>query len=237
MIQCLQTGGFEIAHVLLTHWHGDHTGGVPDLVSYEAKLRHCIHKNSPDHDQQPIAEGQVFTVQGATVRSVYTPGHAHDHMCFVLVEENALFTGDNVLGHGYSVEEDLGMYMQSLRKMQALSCSKGYPAHGAVIDDLPMRMQRYLHHKQWREQQVIEALPRRRSERGLHSGVSVQELLNVLHGELPQHVVELALQPFVSQILRKLAEDRKAAFMKVNGTRQWFLTESVKRTTANTRAC
>ena len=67
--------------------------------------------------QKAIADGQVFRVEGATVRAPFTPGHAHDHMCFELEEENALFTGDNVLGHGQSVFEDLGLFTKSLENM------------------------------------------------------------------------------------------------------------------------
>src|SRR5262245_54612 len=115
MIKLLQDRSIDIAYILLTHWHGDHTGGVPDLIAHDPSLADRVYKHMPDPGQRPIAEGQVFAVPGARVRAVHTPGHAADHMCFLLEEENALFTGDNVLGHGYSVEEDLGEYVRSLR--------------------------------------------------------------------------------------------------------------------------
>lgn len=130
-----------LEYVLLTHWHGDHSGGVPDLIRRYPYLADKIHKHSPEHGQQPVEDGQTFGVQGvsrvsdsldvsttriltvlqATIRAVHTPGHSHDHCSFVLEEQSALFTGDNVLGHGTSAVEELGTWMESLRVMVSVS--------------------------------------------------------------------------------------------------------------------
>lgn len=164
MTRVLEQRNISLSHVLLTHWHGDHTGGVPDLVRYDSRLRSRIYKNQRDYGQNEIEHGQVFKAPGATIRAVFTPGHAVDHMCFVLEEENALFTGDNVLGHGYSVVQDLNTYMKSLKVMAAEECAIGYPAHGARIEDLPAKMKEYINHKEFRVRQVFAALARSKSE-------------------------------------------------------------------------
>lgn len=62
-----------------------------------------------------------------------TPGHAFDHMCFLLEEENALFTCDNVLGALIRHCTGLTEYMSSLARMEELRCVVGYPGHGARI--------------------------------------------------------------------------------------------------------
>jgi hydrolase len=225
MIKVLTQHDLDIAYILLTHWHGDHTGGVPDLIAHDGQLADRVYKHTPDPGQRPIADGDIFAVEGATVRALYTPGHAIDHMCFVLEEEEALFTGDNVLGHGFSVEEDLGAYVRSLHRMRDAGCRRGYPAHGARIDDLPMRMTLYIRHKEARERQVFGALPRRGggvAQTG--GGVTVRALVRELHGELPPDVIALAAEPCVSQILWKLAEEKKVGFSCIKGTRRWFLT-------------
>lgn len=168
MTQYLEDHDISISDILLTHWHGDHTGGVADLLAHDARTK--VHKHKPGQNQQGIANGQVFRTQGATLGAVLTPGHAIDHMCFVLEEENALFTGDNVLGHGYCVAEDLGTYTVSLRLMAGLGCTTGYPGHGAVIKNLPRKMATYIKQRDSRERQVYEALVQRASSGALHSG-------------------------------------------------------------------
>lgn len=213
----------EIAYVLLTHWHGDHTGGVADLVHYDSKYTGRIHKNQPDRGQNPIRDGEVFRVEGATIRAVFTPGHARDHMCFALDEENALFTGDNVLGHGYSVVEDLGTYIESLHTMEDQQCQIGYPAHGERIEDLPAKMTEYLRHKEMRVRQVYTALLQHSShgQGGGKGGMAAADIVRILYGKVPDDVSEMALEPFLNQVLWKLAEDRKVGF-RPGKTRIWF---------------
>ncbi|KAL4871943.1 hypothetical protein BDV12DRAFT_163412 [Aspergillus spectabilis] len=221
----LEERDLEVSHVLLTHWHGDHTGGVRDLVAYNPALSSRVYKNRPDRGQKDILDGQIFRVEGATVRAVYTPGHAIDHMCFLLEEENALFTGDNVLGHGYTIVEDLNPYMESLELMASLNCPLGYPAHGAVITDLPNMMQEYIKHREFRVEQVFTMLEMNRpGGQGLgRGGMTLQEILYAMYGSISDEA-EKALAPFLSQVLLKLAEDRMVGFEPGDASRRrWFV--------------
>ncbi|RMZ83226.1 hypothetical protein DV738_g1193, partial [Chaetothyriales sp. CBS 135597] len=225
----LEQNQIEISHVLLTHWHGDHTGGVPDLVAYDQKLACRVYKNQPDYGQNDISEGQRFRVEGATLRAVFSPGHAVDHMCFVLEEENALFTGDNVLGHGFSVVQDLGTYMNTLEKMAAENCVAGYPAHGAKIQDLPAKMKEYISHKEFRVRQVFSTLERNKAKlqslgRPGKGGMTLEEIVKSIYGTVSEDVFANALAPFLTQVLWKLAEDYKVGFETGDASkRRWFV--------------
>lgn len=196
------------------------------MIAHWPECSDRIYKCNPDHGQIDIADGQVFSVPGATLKAVFTPGHADDHMCFLLEEENALFTGDNVLGHGMSVHEDLGSFTKSLTDMENLNCQTGYPAHGDVIRDLPAKMKACRGQKEAHERQVYQGLAdnKARSQSGTGS-MSLAGLIRSLYGELPAEVYHTALAPSVAGTLAKLAEDRKVAFEMVNGERQWFVRE------------
>ncbi|KAL8808560.1 MAG: hypothetical protein Q9182_000111 [Xanthomendoza sp. 2 TL-2023] len=230
MVNLLRERDWEISYVLLSHWHGDHTGGVPDLVRHDTRLASRVHKNQPDNGQEPIEDGQRFRVKGATVRAVFTPGHANDHMCFVLEEENALFTGDNILGHGYTVVEDLGTYMKSLGRMRDQRCDSGYPAHGMKIKDMPRKVKECIGQKERREKQIFSALIGNKAKivktgRSGHGSLTLRELVCELHGEVTDEFFETTLELFTTEVLWKLAEDRKVGFELSDGDRRWFVSQ------------
>ena len=223
----LKSMGISLSHVLLTHWHGDHTGGVPDLLRLYSHLEHSVYKNEPDKGQKNIIDGQTFLVEGATVRAIHVPGHSEDHMCFILEEEQAMFTGDNILGHGTSAVEDLGTFMASLEKMQAQNCAIGYSAHGATITNLPAKIAGELGHKWRRERQVMQALGRAQGH-GVKS-VTIKDLVTEIYGEsLDEDTRTLALEPFIGEVLRKLAGDSKVAFEMRYGKKKWYSVEAVQ---------
>lgn len=192
------------------------------------ELSSSIYKNTPGKNQQPIFDGQIFKVEGATVRAVHTPGHSHDHMCFILEEEEAMFTGDAILGHGTAAVEHLNTWMSTLRLMQSHNCIRGYPAHGIVIENLKTKIAGELAQKLRRERQVLKVLEeKKRSERtsvGRAKGsVTVKELVTAMHGDgVDQSVREMALEPFMEEVLRKLAEDGKVAFEMRTRVKRWF---------------
>ena len=171
-------------------------------------------------------------MEGATLRAVFTPGHAFDHMCFVLEEENAIFTGDNILGEGFTVVEDLSAFLKSLHYMKEKGCQRGYPAHGIKINNMPRKIEECIRHKQMREERIFAALKghkARLAKAGQNGkgGLTVRELLFVLHGELPNQEIEMALEPFISEVLWKLAEDRKIGFEISRGNRKWYVSQRV----------
>ncbi|KAL3426178.1 metallo-beta-lactamase superfamily protein [Phlyctema vagabunda] len=210
--QTLEEQNAKISDAIITHWHHDHQGGIADLLTFSPDTR--IHKNQPADGQRDIEDNQAFHVDGASLRAVFSPGHTQDHMALVLDEEDAMFTGDNVLGHGTAVFEDLATYLASLEKMRKLFHGRAYPGHGPVIDDGPSKILEYIRHRQQREDQVLQVL---RSSKSSPAGDSTafepedwssMEIVKIIYKDVAENL-HLPAHGGVMQVLWKLKKEEK----------------------------
>lgn len=206
----------SVDQAILTHWHPDHVGGVEDLL--QAFPKASVFKNQPSNKQHDIRNGQTFATQGATLRAFHCPGHTTDHMAFVLEEENAMFTGDNVLGQGTAVFEDLATYMDSLNRMQHEVSGRAYPGHGPVIEDGKSKIQEYIKHRHEREQQVLQVLGSKRED-GTNTWGSM-DMVKVIYKDYPENLHAPA-EKGVLQVLDKLKKEGKVVDDADQGT--WSL--------------
>ena len=233
LLSILTSERATISDVLLTHWHHDHVGGVNDLLKLCPDAR--IHKHSPADGQFPIEDGQKFTTQGAVLRALHCPGHTTDHMAFVLEQDDAMFTGDNVLGHGTAVFENLAVYMASLQRMREQFSGRAYPGHGAVIDDGKARIKEYIEHRQQREREVLRVLTEARkgsetqkTRDGLQHDDPNQgartpmEIVEIIYQDVPKTLHGPAAHG-VQQVLHKLAKEEKVV-LSVDG-HGWLIAE------------
>ena len=200
-----ERGFSQPSRVILTHRHRDHMGGVGQLRGRFTGLRvaKMVHRDSGlPEPVDDLRDGQRVEGEGVTLIPVYTPGHASDHLCYYLLEEKALFTGDVILGGSTTVipsdDGDLADYMSSLRRLQQLDVRRIYPAHGPVIEDAPAKIREYIDHRMMRERQILEALGD-----GL---VTIPKMVERIYVEVPKALHPTAAMSVESH-LKKLKKD------------------------------
>lgn len=202
--------------VLISHGHRDHIGGIHDLLCTVPAAK--IYKHTPEVGQRALKDGQKFQVDGATVTASHTPGHCRDHMVFCMAEEDAMFTADNVLGHGTAVFEELDLYIESLHKMATLFSGRAYPGHGTVVEDGRGKIAEYIEHRQRRQDEILRTmLP----SGAAHSNKTIwmsSDIVRAVYGDLPPEL-EAAARGGVRQMLSKLEQEGK---VRRDGEDQWL---------------
>jgi glyoxylase-like metal-dependent hydrolase (beta-lactamase superfamily II) len=217
-----ERGWKQPSRVVLTHRHRDHLGGVPHLRERYPGLRvaKMIHRDTDlPEGIQDLRDGQAIEGDGVTLIPLHTPGHASDHLCYYLVEEQAVFTGDVVLGGSTTVipaeDGDLLDYMSSLQRLQGLGVRRIYPAHGPVIEDGPALLAEYVEHRLLRERQILEALGD-----GLRT---IPALVERIYALVPKNLHLMAAQSVASHLKKLAREGRVREHPEPDAPSRWEL--------------
>ncbi|MER5268482.1 MBL fold metallo-hydrolase [Actinosynnema sp. NPDC002837] len=166
--------------VLLTHGHPDHSDGAR---SFGRLVDAPVRSVDPAFrlGGEGLAEGDVISAAGLSIRVLPTPGHTADSVCFLL--DDAVLTGDTVLGRGTTVvahpDGRLGDYLESLRLLTTLPVGTiGLPGHGPELPDVVAAAGGYLVHREQRLAQVRAAVA------ALGGAPTAREVVEVVYAEV-----------------------------------------------------
>ncbi len=167
--------GEKVTHILVTHTHTDHSPGARAFARATgapvigARARAIadgvatVEAGEKDFTPDiPLSDGASFKGDGWTLSAVYTPGHMSNHHCFALAEENALFSGDHVMGWNTTIvsppDGNMGEYLSSLEICIARDDAVYHPGHGPAIDQPAPFVRAYLAHRRMREGEIMRCL-------------------------------------------------------------------------------
>ncbi|MEO8812909.1 MAG: MBL fold metallo-hydrolase [Caulobacteraceae bacterium] len=168
--------GEAVSHILVTHHHADHSPlARPLAAATGARIYGCAVKAPPaeetvkleaGHDdftpEVSVCGGATIAGKGWTIEAIPTPGHTSNHICYALAEENALFSGDHIMGWSTTVitppDGDMGDYLRSLETIRARNFSTLWPTHGPPVTNVGPFIDAYIEHRRERERQIVERL-------------------------------------------------------------------------------
>jgi glyoxylase-like metal-dependent hydrolase (beta-lactamase superfamily II) len=150
----------NVALVLISHRHPDHTDGIDKLVELTGAPVRSVGSGFLRGLSAELRDGEVIEAAGLTISVLATPGHTADSLSFVL--DDAVLTADTVLGRGTTVidsdDGSLADYLDSLQRLRGLGRRTVLPGHGPELTDLSATAAEYLAHREQRLQQVRSAL-------------------------------------------------------------------------------
>lgn len=201
--------GASVGWIAVTHHHPDHAPGAPVLA--ERTGAPVVAYGHPEGVDPDVAARDGFSIETPefALRALHTPGHASDHLCWLLERQGLLFSGDHVM-HASTVvirppDADMAEYLASLERLAALRppLTTIAPGHGRLIGDPAAAIAAIVVHRLEREEQVAGAL-------AAHGGpAGLDELLPAVYGDVAESLLPVARYSLWAH-LQKLAVDGRA---------------------------
>jgi len=216
-------GGDRIRWILLTHTHEDHSPGAAGL---KKRTGAEILAFGPGDGRGKVrldgtlADGAVIEATEFHLTALHTPGHASNHLCYLLNEERTLFTGDHIMEGSTVVisppDGDMAAYLASLERLKTIRprLRAIAPGHGHVIDDPLTVVDQTIAHRLAREAQVLDVL----RDRG---PTTIPDLVEEIYADVAPELHPVASRTVWAH-LRKLADEGAAKGDDLDG--EWSST-------------
>ncbi|MEM7204024.1 MAG: MBL fold metallo-hydrolase [Planctomycetota bacterium] len=218
LLEALRAEGSELAAVVLTHHHPDHSGGARAIAERFAlpvrghtdtldRLELGAQRGTPiaDGDRLPLGTAPDGTADW-TLEALFTPGHAVGHLCFRDSRYDALIAGDMISTVSTIVidppEGHMATYLDSLERLRQQPITTLYPAHGPAVRQGNKVIEHYLRHRAERQEKIASALRSKPEAR-------VEDLVPLAYDDVDPRMHSLAARSLLAG-LQHLSEQGRA---------------------------
>ena len=206
----VKNAGSRLRWIFCTHTHQDHSPasrGVKQptgaqLFGY-GKVPEDGRQDTLFKADRALVNDDVVDCGAFKIRAIHTPGHASNHLCYLLEGTGLLFTGDHVMQGSTVVisppDGDMYEYFASLNKLSRYDISAFAPGHGHVIEAPREEVTKIIAHRLKREKKVADAL-------ALAKVATLDELVPVVYDDVSPKLHVPARRSLHAHLL-KLARD------------------------------
>jgi glyoxylase-like metal-dependent hydrolase (beta-lactamase superfamily II)/8-oxo-dGTP pyrophosphatase MutT (NUDIX family) len=200
----------KLRWILCTHTHMDHSPAAAAIK--KATGAKIFGRPAPAGQDATFAADQVLShgdrvqLGSVSLRAIHTPGHASNHLCYLLEQTKMLFTGDHVMQGSTVVinppDGNMRAYVDSLEMLLKEDVAILAPGHGYLIGEPQQEVRRLVQHRLKREGKVRDAISRLGEP-------TLEEMLPLVYDDVPPRLHGWAARSLTAH-LQKLVGEGKA---------------------------
>ena len=206
----------KIKRILVTHTHKDHS---PAALPISRILNVPMYGRLVDGDSLwedetfipdiVMSDGDTIETSEYSIEAIHTPGHASNHLCFLIPEINCLLTGDHIMDGSTVViappDGDMTKYISSLEKLFNYKIDTFAPGHGSYMNEPEKTIQAIIRHRLTREGKVF----RRLEEAG---SSDLDQLVKLVYDDVSEMLYPIAKFSLQAHLI-KLIEEKKVTLV------------------------
>ena len=208
--EIIRVGENKIKRILVTHTHTDHSPAalpiskVLDVPMYGR----LIDGESSWEDETFIPDvilndADIIKTDEYTLEVIHTPGHASNHLCFLIKELNCLITGDHIMDGSTVVigppDGNMADDLESLNKLFKYKIDCLAPGHGNFMYEPKKVIESIIRHRLSREAKVL----RRLEDVG---DIDLESLTAIVYDDVPEQLHPIAKFSLEAHLLKLLNE-------------------------------
>ena len=207
----LEVTGGVIDQVLVTHTHKDHSPAVAALKERTGcRVYGWPAPKGASQDQTFRADdkpghGDLIVTEAGILKVLHTPGHASNHLCYLLTDQELLFSGDHIMQGSTVVinppDGDMKAYIESLYDLLAESIRHIAPAHGFLMGQPEAVIDFLITHRLSREHKIARTLK-------ALTPVNLKTLTAKAYDDVPAAIHGVAERSALAHLLKLEAEHR-----------------------------
>jgi glyoxylase-like metal-dependent hydrolase (beta-lactamase superfamily II) len=167
-----------------------------------------------------VNDGDLFHGPDWTLEAIATPGHMSNHVCFALRQENALLSGDHIMGWSTTVisppDGNMRAYFASLEKIRRRNFSTLWPTHGPPVTDVAPFIEAYAAHRRAREQAILARMAA--------GDTLIPDMVKVIYKDVDKRLHAPAAHSVLAHMIQLVEEGRAVADGALDLTSHYRLT-------------
>ena len=211
-IEAIVGASGTIKQIVVNHTHPDHSPGVKllqeavDVPAYGLITETTKHQDKTFMPKKLLSDGDIMEEKEFTLEVIHTPGHASNHLCYLVKEEGLIITGDHIMNGSTVVisppDGNMKHYIESLEKLKNYNLQSIAPGHGEIMKEPQLVAEWIIKHRLDREEKVADAL--KKAGKG-----NPDSLVNNVYDDVDASLFPIAKWSLQAHLL-KLAEEGRA---------------------------